>query len=529
MSRTGWLLAAILFIGFILRFLYCWDLPLSGDESVSLLQAAGKALDYPSRIPHTPTPVRQLQALMEYSPDRGVRDVLNSMEQTGMHPPLYYLLLHLFLRSGLDNLFFLRFISILLSAASVWLLYQIAASILDKTTALLSAALLAASTFGIHYSGMLRPYPLILFLSLLTTDLLLKIETENNSRRLFLLGFFYSAGILAGLYTLYHFIFVLCFHFLYAMLTCRNRSRRLMLLSACWTLIGIFYLPWMPSFKEQLDVIRTGNYYFHSTNHPLKFLAILYDELFAGRLLDRYSIIWLTLFLGILPAVWFGIRNVLSTPRPRRVLLALSGYILLNLAADLKMNSHTLATPKLLFFVLPAGLLFLAAGLRKCWSKQPAGKLYALFLIGFFLVNTSAALQNPQTVDGPDCLKPFSSFLKETSPEEPLCILLNKQNVRFVLSFAYTSPKSWNLAAIENLQSNNDIFGLDSIKSAQKLAMIFLAEPSEKTAPLPREKTVSLIAQAEEAGFGLCRSISCRQKNTEEALLLFTPVRPEAH
>jgi len=519
MSKTTWILTAILFFTFILQIVYCWNLPLSGDESVSLLQAAGKAAEYPRHIPHLPTPIRQIRSLMEYTPGYGISKVLESMVKEGMHPPFYYLFLHLLLRTGIDNPLFFRFFSILFSCASVYLLYCIAKALQNEKLAWAAAALLAVSAYGIHHSGMVRPYPLLMFLSLLSTWLVLQMETASSSRRFLMRLALYTAVIVVGLYTLYHFVFVICFQFFYCLLLYRRHIRQLACLILSYVLTAALYLPWLPSFQKQLHIVRSGTYYFHTTSHPLKFLAILYDELFAGRLFDRYNSLWVLFFFLAAPIALLGLLKAVRSRRLRRVLAALAVCILFQLLTDWKVNSHTLATAKFLFFVMPMSLIFLAEGLAVCWTKGFSGKLLAVLAAAMICLNTLAAFRMPQTVDGPASLNTFPQQIHRfADARQPLRLILNKENGRFVLSVAHALRLDCEIMAVENIHLQENFLKDPSLQDSTMLAVILFETPQDQADHLKR--------QAEQAGFSACQIISCRQGPTEDFLLLLTRCGP---
>ncbi|MEJ5260482.1 MAG: glycosyltransferase family 39 protein [Anaerohalosphaeraceae bacterium] len=458
MSKTGWLLAAILFIGFILRILYCWNLPLSGDESVSLLQAAGKALDYPSRIPHTPTPVRQLQSLMEYSPDRGLSDVLKSMEQTGMHPPFYYLLLHFFLKYVGNDVLLFRIVSVVFSVLSIGMLYSIGKKFGGPVCGFLAAALLAVSPYSIHFALLLRPYPLVMFLSLLSFRLILEFSESTQKQRSLLLYFVFIFTAVLGLYSIYLFIFVFIFDLAFLVLSNPKQKRNWLAALAAGGVAFLFYLPWLPSFFHQLKAVRTGDYYFYGTSSFRRFLEYLFSSNFSEFLPGTY-VFYKFLILGIVSGI--GITGVFFLWRNRtgRIFLMSFGiYLAAYYLADCILQMKTLNSPHFQFFTIPAVLLILAAGLCSLPPKvlNPA----AAFLFLVLGSNLSCSFAFPRTHDGPHCTRNFTQAIHSRIQDSSGLLVFNNSFERLILATvaplrvpleAVAAPKAAYLSTLNSL------------------------------------------------------------------------------
>src|SRR5262245_13258078 len=86
-------------IGALLRFWYADGLPLNGDEvGVGVLQASGQAVSYAHRLGSRILSLGEVQNFIKYNPEFSPKDVIHSLRDVGMHPPLYYFLLHYVLR-----------------------------------------------------------------------------------------------------------------------------------------------------------------------------------------------------------------------------------------------------------------------------------------------------------------------------------------------------------------------------------------------------------------------------------------------
>jgi len=460
MSRTGWLLAAILFIGFLLRILYCWNLPLSGDESVSLLQAAGKALDYPRRIPHSPTPVRQIQSLMEYSPDRGLSDVLKSMEQTGMHPPFYYLLLHSLIKYAGNDVLLLRIFSVVFSVLSIGLLFSIGRKLRSPACGLLAAALLAFSPYSVQFALLIRPYPLVMFLSLLSFRLILEFtETGQKQRSLLLyLAFVFTAVV--GFYSIYLFIFVFVFDLAFLVLSNPKQKRNWMAAAATSCLVFLFYLPWLPTFFHQLKVVRAGDYYFYGTSSFRHWLEHLFASNFSEFLPGTYAF-YKFLILGIVSGIGLaGVFQLQKNKAGKAFLLAFCIYLAAYYLADRIFQMKTLNSPHFQFFTIPVVLLILALGVVSLPRKYSPPAAVLLFLVlGANLYRSFAA---PRTHDGPHCTQNFTRAVHSYIQDSSGLIVFNNSFQRLILATvgplrvpleAVTAPRAAYLSTLKSLNT----------------------------------------------------------------------------
>ncbi len=93
-------------------------------------------------------------------------DVVRMVILTDTHPPLYYLILNLWLELGTGE-GQVRLLSVLFSAASIAMIYKLAGALYeDPRAGVLAAAILAFSPFQIWYAQEARMYAMLTFLLL---------------------------------------------------------------------------------------------------------------------------------------------------------------------------------------------------------------------------------------------------------------------------------------------------------------------------------------------------------------------------
>ncbi|MDH3676394.1 MAG: glycosyltransferase family 39 protein, partial [Anaerolineae bacterium] len=146
-----WLLLLIILIGTALRFLYLGQQSIWYDEAVSLAIA-----------------------------DRlSIWDILANRGESS-HPPLYYLLLHVWTRWVPINDFSARFLSALAGTLTIPVIYLVGCRLVDRRLGLWSALLIAVFPFHIYYAQEARMYTLLALLT--TLSLLFFLEAIKHNR-----------------------------------------------------------------------------------------------------------------------------------------------------------------------------------------------------------------------------------------------------------------------------------------------------------------------------------------------------------
>lgn len=138
--KTDNMVILILLIGSFLRVVYyLLNFPLNFDEAV----------------------------VWKLSTDNDLQDLLTgNYWEVRFHPPLYYLLNHLYVQIN-NSEYFLRFPSLLFSILSLYILYKLVKINTDRKTALYSIILYSFLPFSLFYSIQLRVYSLLFLISLL--------------------------------------------------------------------------------------------------------------------------------------------------------------------------------------------------------------------------------------------------------------------------------------------------------------------------------------------------------------------------
>ena len=157
-------------------------------------------------------------------------------QSRSFHPPLSFIINHLFLLLGQSD-FFLRLPSALFGIASLPVLYVLARDLTSKQVAVFAVFVLALSPFHLWYSQEGRMYSQLMFLSLLSSVLLL--EALRRSKLSW--WSYYVLVSAAGMYTHVFMGLTLAAQFLWVALYYR---RHLLPITASGFAVALLFLPW---------------------------------------------------------------------------------------------------------------------------------------------------------------------------------------------------------------------------------------------------------------------------------------------
>ncbi|MDP2937469.1 MAG: glycosyltransferase family 39 protein [Dehalococcoidia bacterium] len=160
------------------------------------------------------------------------------------HPPLFYLMLHIWLSLGRSEAF-LRIPSALFGALSVPLVFALGRAWVPERTAVLGALFLSMAPMHVWYSQEVRMYSLLTFLGLVSTVSLTRLIKGAKP----VWWVVYASSALAGLYTHYGMVGLLVVQGLWLVFWRMNRDIELRFLISWLVSLGVLFLgfwPWLP-------------------------------------------------------------------------------------------------------------------------------------------------------------------------------------------------------------------------------------------------------------------------------------------
>lgn len=296
---------------------------------------------------------------------------------TDFHPPLFYLLLKLWLPLAGHTEWLIRLPFILLSAATVPALYLLLRQIFIEKNQMaprIGLIFLAISPFHIYYSQELRMYSLNTLLTVLSWYFL--ILTQKRDRTKYYLLFTLANAL--NLYTFYGAFFNLAAQIIYILVT----KKKILYLFSSLALSILCFLPWIPTLLKQLEVggyLKTAlpGWQILSGSLTLKALVLIPLKLYFGRIsfspkIIYYALSGITSLVYLLLGFW-GAREKKSLGL---VLWALTPLVI---AILISLKTPVLGYWRFLF-ILPSLIALSAVGLSR-FSLSVGGVTFWLLVI----------------------------------------------------------------------------------------------------------------------------------------------------
>ncbi|BAY13121.1 glycosyltransferase family 39 protein [Calothrix sp. NIES-2098] len=428
-------------IGVGLRFTNLTAKPPWVDEFATLVFSLGNNfLSVP--LDRAIAPDILLQPLQP-NPASGIGDVIHQIMTQDTHPPLYFVLVHLwnklFPNQGeLVSLFAERSFPALIGAISIPLTYSLGwLGFRSRLIGHLAAAMMAVSPYGIFLAQEARHYTLAMIWVILSLSCMVIATRHIQNRTVLPLWLIFSwVGINAlGIATHYFFTLTLCAETLVLMFLAWQQSiqaKTLIFFFPLWWRIyavatGTFVacLVWLPSFLE--NRYRSG------------LTAWIQDS-------QRVGIEWINPIFQAL-AAWITMISLLPVESPQLAIVIVSGLGMLiffiwaipilvrGIKAQLQQPQTSLATQVFigvvfgaiaLFFIFayflgidltrgarynfvyfPAVIILVGASLAVCWQRTSKKAVILIWLMGFFSAVTVICNLGYQKYYRPDLLVPI--------------------------------------------------------------------------------------------------------------------------
>lgn len=326
--------------------------------------------------------------------NRSLGDVLQMQPNKDVHPPLYYLILSLWIKAFGSGEIQVRLPSAIFGIVSIPLLYIIVKNLCrNSSAALVSALILSTSPFHVYYSQESRMYSLLTFFALLSIFFTVKILSIGNEKEEAEKSLLYSVGYVlsttAALYCHNIALFLALAQNLFFITFWSRHKPLLKLWIPSGAIILLLWAPWATFFIKQSSMVREGFYAPQITfgsitnlfaifnNGPVFWLFnwtdIAYLNLVQGRLVLLTLIFFGALFL-------IGVVYVRHNSRPS-VFLLLAFFVPVGSEILLSLIRPVLATQTLIWASVPYYIL-IAKGiveLRNRWALAMGIALISIF------------------------------------------------------------------------------------------------------------------------------------------------------
>lgn len=311
-------------------------------------------------------------------------------------PPLIHLVVFTLLQVS-NNESWLRLGAALIPGLiTLWGTIILGQKYFSKKTGIVAGLLLATSSFHIFYSQELRPYSLPAMFAVLSWWAILEMREKKLASVAQLVRF--GLWSVLGLYSSYLYPFVLIGQFLYLMSIWRKNAVSIKYGMLTFLGIGLAFLPWVPSFLDQISAGQQLRQDFVGWEDVVSFDQVKSLTLIGGKfvfgVLDlSVNLPFLIVFGGIAAAIVFLVWKTGSLKNTSKLWLLSSWMIVPIITAWIISFWIPVVQPKRVLFALPA--FYVLVG----WMCEMAGKQQNyLKQLGYGVFGTLLALNIFSTV-----------------------------------------------------------------------------------------------------------------------------------
>jgi len=307
------------------------------------------------------------------------------------NPPLYYILLHFWIKLFGDSLFIIRLFSVAVGLIDLLLFYFIIKKLFGKQIAFISYTILALSPYFIFYSRLARTFPLLLLFTLLSYWCFNRFFINKSENIFHALGFVFFSTL--AVYTHYYAIFFLLAISTGYILWSFIKSYRKLWAKFLFSLLAIFLLfsAWLPFFLIKWLEQKNGHWSSMSSRSvfdifDILFIKSIFLEFNMASFFDRIILIILIIVIIFL-FVNFWNKNKKRIISDDNLLFLF--IILLLLVIFFLIYSNNI-TPRYIIYFLIVYLPLLSMVI--IYQKKAFRNLPLLFIIGLCLLNINKAI-----------------------------------------------------------------------------------------------------------------------------------------
>jgi 4-amino-4-deoxy-L-arabinose transferase-like glycosyltransferase len=326
-------------------------------------------------------------------------DVPSMIARTAIdiHPPFYYLILHLWTLIIGPSAVSVRLFSVGIGTLSVPLMFLVARRLFGRRTALIATLILVVAPFHVYYSQEARMYALVMLLALASSYLFLLLLEEGTSRaKRRVCWILYVLATSMAMYTQYYAAFLPAAQTLFLLLRFRRYKYVLPGWIAAQGALLVAYLPWLLYAGPKL-VAYVAEKLVKEGDVPTGLWMYLYDHFLAfsvghlsaeGHLLSLLAVVFAALALvgavscfvasHRLEQVWWP-----TADAALYVLLCLFLPLALGYLVNLRFPFTSPGIERLFLFSVPAFYILVAVGVL--WLRvrfRVPGPLVALLVVG---------------------------------------------------------------------------------------------------------------------------------------------------
>jgi len=307
------------------------------------------------------------------------------------HPPLYYLLLHLWLLGG-QSVFFLRYFSVLIGVVGVASTILLGQSLLGPKIGLLTGFLLACSPMHIWYSQEARMYILLSLQTTLSVYGFWRL-ISNSDRASF---YIYFLSTLGALYTHYFAVFIVIVENLISLgWMLRKKGKIFKKWVGIQGVIVAAFIPWLPIALYQALYHRMRWISPPTAETVLNTLLLMVFGDSHKQVPYLISLVGGALFTtGVCWGIWQALKD--KTQFFQLIFIGLWFFCPLLIIIIISLRYPVFQYKQMLIFVPPI-LMLIASGLAKLPTAQ---RWITMGVMGVFVINSLVNLYTLNTKHG---------------------------------------------------------------------------------------------------------------------------------
>ncbi|HEX8982843.1 MAG TPA: glycosyltransferase family 39 protein [Ktedonobacterales bacterium] len=376
--------------------------------------------------------------------------ILNFTAGSDAHPPLYYLVLHVWMLFGRSALV-LRTLSAVASLAAVLATYGLGRTLGNARVATFAASLMALSAFQAWYGQEVRMYALTSLAALLAVWAF--VRACDTGRAIFWFG--YIGAMLVALYLDYTAFFVGAGLLVWFLRHGWKRSElRLPYLASCVALF-LGYLPWLPSLWRQTFVFGSLTGWVSGSNGS-GLVGALTDFFFNRSNLLQPGSGTLAALAAVFSVSMVAIAFLAPRHAPAFPILAYWLGVPCVLEAVAEFLNHSLVIGRTIMVVQPALFLLLALAAESAWKRTHEGaiswpRLVPLAVLFALFVTTNLAAQSTS----------WSATLKEDWRSAATTVATHQRTHDLVLFNSYFAQMPFDYYYAGELQATSSTVSVD--------------------------------------------------------------------
>ena len=246
LSKIKFFFLVLLLLGIFFRFVNLDKKIYWRDEALTSLQISGytqKEFIQQAFNGQIITP-EDLQKYQRIGPGKTMTDTINAFAtETPEHPPLYYVMLRLWMQTFGNSVGIMRSLSALISLLAFPCIYWLCMELFDSSlVGWMAVGLIAVSPFHVQYAQQTREYSFWTVTTLLSSAVLLRAIRVKT----IVSWAIYAATLAIGLYCFSFSVFVAIAHGLYILITSNFRFTKTLISYLAASIVGfITFIPWI--------------------------------------------------------------------------------------------------------------------------------------------------------------------------------------------------------------------------------------------------------------------------------------------